>query len=241
MGSCHRLWAGAGRRWRSTHLCAAMVSAQLGVRGFPTFRADRAAYLTLSKKHFCVIVTFVTISRVIDATVTIMSSTTNRHFGFLLKDLSQRYVARFEQRASEISLTLMQCKVLVHLEKNEGASQARLAELTAIDPMMMVRILDRMEADKLLERRADPQDRRARQLYLTKKAEPLLSEVWRLADLTRSELFAGIGKAERDVFMQVLERLHANACALDETESQVPGAAAVRSSPRRARAAIRGN
>lgn len=169
-----------------------------------------------------------------------MSSTINRHFGFLLKDLSQRYVQRFEQRASEISLTLMQCKVLVHLEKNEGVSQARLAELTAIEPMMMVRILDRMEADKLLERRADPQDRRARQLYLTKKAEPLLSEIWRLADLTRSELFAGIGKAERETFMQVLERLHANACDLDDSESQAAAAVPGRSNPRRVRAA-RGN
>ena len=90
-----------------------------------------------------------------------------RDFGFLLKDLSRRYVLRFEQHAREISLTLMQCKVLAHLEKNEGASQARLAELTDIEPMMMVRILDRMEADKLLERRPDPADRRARRLYLT--------------------------------------------------------------------------
>jgi MarR family transcriptional regulator for hemolysin len=149
-------------------------------------------------------------------------NTANKHFGFLLKDLSQRYVLRFEQHASEISLTLMQCKVLVHLEKNEGVSQAKLAELTAIDPMMMVRILDRMEADKLLERRADPHDRRARRLYLTKKAEPLLGEVWRLADLTRSELFTGIGKAQRDTFMQVLERLHANACSLDESTPEAP-------------------
>lgn len=143
-----------------------------------------------------------------------VSSTNLKHFGFLLKDLSQRYVQRFEQHASEISLTLMQCKVLVHLEKNEGVSQARLAELTGIEPMMMVRILDRMEADRLLERRADPADRRARQLYLTKKAEPLLSEVWRLAELTRNEMFAGIGKTERDSFMHTLERMHLNACAL---------------------------
>ena len=43
-----------------------------------------------------------------------------KNFGFLLKDLSQRYVARFETHASELSLTLTQCKVLVHLERNEG-------------------------------------------------------------------------------------------------------------------------
>src|SRR5580692_3315259 len=98
----------------------------------------------------------------------------HRNFGFLLKDLSRRYVQRFEQHARDLSLTLPQCKVLCKLEPNEGMSQARLAELAEIEPMTMVRIIDRMEADGLLERRADPADRRARCLYLTKKARPLL-------------------------------------------------------------------
>lgn len=135
--------------------------------------------------------------------------------GFLLKDLSRRFVARFETHASELSLTLMQCKVLVHLEKNEGVSQAKLAELTDVEPMNMVRILDRMEAEKLLERRQDPADRRARRLYLTKKAKPLLGEIWRLAEKTRDELFVGVPKAERDTFTAVLERMHENACELE--------------------------
>jgi len=143
-------------------------------------------------------------------------------FGFLLKDLSRRFVARFEKRASELSLTLMQCKVLVHLEKNEGVSQAKLAELTDVEPMMMVRILDRMEAEKLLERRPDPADRRARRLYLTKKAKPLLGEIWRLAEKTRDEMFVGIPKAERDTFTAVLERMHDNACELERRASENP-------------------
>lgn len=139
-----------------------------------------------------------------------------KSFGFLLKDLSRRYALRFEQHARDMSLTLMQCKALVYLEKNEGSSQKNLAELTGMDSMMMVRILDRMEADQLLERRADPADRRARRLYLTRKAKPLLEKIWRLAELTRSEMFSGINKADRDTFMLVLEHLHENACALGE-------------------------
>jgi MarR family transcriptional regulator, transcriptional regulator for hemolysin len=142
-----------------------------------------------------------------------------KNVGFLLKDLSRRYVARFEKHAQELSLTLMQCKALAQLEKNEGASQARLAELTDIEPMMMVRLLDRMEEDKLIERRADPSDRRARRLFLTKKAKPLLEEIWRLAEITRSEMFVGINKADREAFLDVLERVHANACALDKQAS----------------------
>ena len=126
---------------------------------------------------------------------------------------------RFEVRARELSLNLPQCKVLIRLEKNEGVSQARLAELTEVDAMTMVRILDRMEADGLLERRPDPADRRARCLYLTAKAKPLLQEIWRLSDATRAEVFAGIGKNERDVFISVLERLHDNLSRLEGKSS----------------------
>jgi DNA-binding MarR family transcriptional regulator len=136
-----------------------------------------------------------------------------RNFGFLLKEVSRRYVQRFEARARAISLTLPQCKVLVRLEKNQGVSQARLAELAEVDAMTMVRILDRMEADGLLERRADPSDRRARCLYLTAKARPLLDEIWRLSEATRAETFHGMSRAERDGFMDILERLHDNLAA----------------------------
>lgn len=169
-----------------------------------------------------------------------------RNFGFLLKDVSHRYVLRFEQRARGISLTLPHCKVLVRLEKNEGVSQARLAELADIEPMTMVRILDRMEGDGLLERRADPADRRARRLYLTKKAWALLDEIWRLADVTRAETFAGISRQDREAFMGILERLHRNVCALDEQPIESPEPAAekraapiagsVAGNPRRVRA-----
>ena len=133
-----------------------------------------------------------------------------RNFGFLLTGVSRRYVLRFERHAAEISLTLVQCRALTHLEKNEGISQARLAELTDVEPMAMVRILDRMEADGVLERRPDPDDRRARRLHLTARARPLLDEIWRQATLTRAETFAGVSRAEREAFIGVLERLDAN-------------------------------
>jgi DNA-binding MarR family transcriptional regulator len=142
-----------------------------------------------------------------------------RNFGFLLKEVTRRYVLRFEVHARAISLNLSQAKALIRLEKNEGVSQARLAELVEVDAMAMVRIVDRMEADGLLERRPDPADRRARCLYLTAKAKPLLEEIWRLVELTRAEVLAGIGKAERDVFMDVLERIHDNISRLEGNPS----------------------
>jgi MarR family transcriptional regulator, transcriptional regulator for hemolysin len=143
-----------------------------------------------------------------------------RNCGFLLKEVTRRYVLRFEQRARELALTLSQCKALVRLEKNEGVSQARLAELAEVDAMTMVRILDRMEADGLLERRPDPADRRARCLFLTPKAKPLLDEIWHLSEATRAEMFAGIARSDRDAFMAALEHMHDNLLALEAKSSE---------------------
>jgi DNA-binding MarR family transcriptional regulator len=156
-----------------------------------------------------------------------------RNFGFLLKDVSRRYVERFERRAREIPLTLAQCKVLVRLEKNEGVSQARLSELAEVEPMTMVRILDRMEREGWIERRRHPTDRRARCLYLRERARPLLDEIWRLADATRAEAFAGIDKAHREGLIDLLETIHTNMRALED----VPHDTRANASPARSRRA----
>ena len=97
-----------------------------------------------------------------------MAATTDRlrNFGFLVRDVYRLYAKHFERYAREIELTLAQCKVLGHLSRNEGISQTRLAELTDTDPMTLVRTLDRMQQDQWIERRADPEDRRAHRLYL---------------------------------------------------------------------------
>ena len=107
-----------------------------------------------------------------------MSPDRFRQLGFLLKDVSRRYTRRFEERAQRLALTLPQCRALIHLQSHEGVSQKRLAELADVDPMTLVRILDRMEADGWVQRRFDPADRRAHTLWLTAAATPVLEQIW---------------------------------------------------------------
>ena len=138
-----------------------------------------------------------------------------RTFGFLLRDTSRRHVERFEQRARALGLTLPQCKVLVYLANNEGMSQVQLAELTDLEPMTLVRTLDMLELHECLERRNDPADRRARRLYLLPKGKPLVDQVWRLADQTRREAFAGIPKKQADLMIRLLEKIRGNLASLE--------------------------
>jgi DNA-binding MarR family transcriptional regulator len=145
-----------------------------------------------------------------------------RSFGFLLKDTSRLYVQRFEQQAASLGLTLPQCRVLVHLAVNEGVSQVQLAELADVEPMTLVRILDRMESDGWLERRTDPADRRARRLYLKSKGKPLVDKIWHLVEVTRGEAFAGIPKKQTDVMIAMLEKVRINFTSLQRQTSAEP-------------------
>jgi MarR family transcriptional regulator, transcriptional regulator for hemolysin len=137
-----------------------------------------------------------------------------RNFGFLLKDLGRLYTRRFEERAAGLHLTLPQCKTLGYLSRNEGVSQVRLAELAEIEPMGMVRILDYMEAEGWVERRADPTDRRARCLYIKDKARAIIDEIWQLADDTRTEFLDALSPDECLRLIDMLERIHATARAI---------------------------
>lgn len=142
-----------------------------------------------------------------------------RHFGFLLKDVSRLYSRNFERHAIELNLTLAQCKVLSYLQRNEGISQVRLAYLTDTDPMTLVRILDRMERDGLIERRPDPADRRARRLFLHASALPVLEEIWRVSDRARAETLSGLSAVDRAQLVKLMQRIQSNVDAL------IPGAA----------------
>jgi MarR family transcriptional regulator, transcriptional regulator for hemolysin len=135
-------------------------------------------------------------------------------FGYVLKDTSKLYVQRFEERARELGLTLPQCRALVYLSRSEGMSQVELAGSAEIDPMSMVRILDRMELDGWVERRPDPDDRRARRLHLKPKSKPLLEAINRVSDATRDEALAGLSRQEADQLMAALEKVRRNIASL---------------------------
>lgn len=143
-----------------------------------------------------------------------------RNFGFLIKDVSRLSSKNFERHANELKLglTLPQCKVLAYLKRNQGISQTRLADLTDTDPMTLVRILDRLQQEGWLERRPDPADRRAHQLFLRPEATPVLDQIWIIADRARAESLGGLDENDRSLLISLLERIHGNLATL------VPGA-----------------
>jgi MarR family transcriptional regulator, transcriptional regulator for hemolysin len=144
-----------------------------------------------------------------------------RNLGFLVRDIARLYGRFFERHAHELNLTLEQCRVLAHLSRNEGISQAQLAELTGTDPMTLVRTLDRMQQDGLVERRPDPTDRRAHRLYVREAARPLLARMWKLSDQTRGELLSVLKPQERELLVDLLERLQSHLRTITHEQAAV--------------------
>jgi MarR family transcriptional regulator, transcriptional regulator for hemolysin len=139
----------------------------------------------------------------------------HRDLGFLLYDVAHLYTRRFEARGRDLSLTLTQCKTLVLLANSEGVSQRCLAEISEIDPVRLVRILDWLEVVGWAERRSDPRDRRAHVLALTRSAKPVVERAREMGRDTSTEALKGITSDELHLLMDLLERVRANLLALE--------------------------
>jgi DNA-binding MarR family transcriptional regulator len=131
-----------------------------------------------------------------------------RSFGFLVNDVARLFGRRFDHNGRRLGLTRAQCRALGYLARNEGINQAGLADLLEIRPMTLVRQIDRMEEAGWIERRLDPADRRARRLYLTGKARPILGRIWSVANETRDEALARLSAAEATTLIDLLQRVH---------------------------------
>lgn len=136
--------------------------------------------------------------------------TCNETIGFLLHDAARLLKRDFERRARSLGLTRAQWQTLFHLARNEGCNQAALADVLDVEPITLTRVLDRLEASGLIERRADPTDRRARLLFLGPDAGPLLEQLRALGAETREVALAGMSDGDRLRLTELVSRIRAN-------------------------------
>lgn len=130
--------------------------------------------------------------------------------GVQLSDAARLMRRAFDERARNIGVTRPQWQVLVVLKRHEGVNQGGLAELLDVEPITVCRMVDRLQEADLVERRADPADRRSWRLYLLPKAEDLLGHLRPLADEMIEEALEGIEPADRVALAAMLDRIRQN-------------------------------
>lgn len=118
--------------------------------------------------------------------------------GFLLNDLARLYRAEFERRieAEATPVTPAEARALAHLARSGAVRQVRLAESLRISPMSLSGLLDRLESAGLVARTDDPEDRRAKIVELTRRADAVLATI--VAAGRRTEAVARRGISDSD-------------------------------------------
>ncbi len=127
-----------------------------------------------------------------------------REVGWLVYDASRLLMRSVESKVREAGVTSQQWRVLVQLARENGQTQSRLAEEAEIAPAPLGRLLDRLEDQKIIERRPDPTDRRAKRIYLVGGEQGPFFE--RLRELAMQQ-FATVYKSVNHADLLELQRL----------------------------------
>ena len=145
-----------------------------------------------------------------------------RAFGFLVNDVARLLKRHFERRARETDLpiTRRQAGIMLYVSRHPGVSQAEVATRLDIEPIALVRMLDKLAEEGLVERRAHPTDRRVRTLWLTACARSVIERILTINQAIRAEAFSGFAPEAREALIETLARIKKNLGG--ENGSQTP-------------------
>jgi MarR family transcriptional regulator for hemolysin len=115
-----------------------------------------------------------------------------REIAFTVMDVARMLRTYADQRARQFGISRAQWGVLVRIDRTEGLKQSELAEILDLQPISLTRLLDRLAESGLIERRADPNDRRANRLFLMPAARPLLEQLGELGKDMMTTVLEGL-------------------------------------------------
>jgi len=142
-----------------------------------------------------------------------MTHSFDRDLLIVLHDVARMLRTRFDQRARASGMTRAQWIILARLDRQPGSSQNELAAICEVEPITVGRLVDRLEARGLVERRADPSDRRIRRLHLLPAAKPFLEEITDSRLYMTEKAVAGLSERDRERLVDLLLHIKNNLTA----------------------------
>ncbi|KAA0698211.1 MarR family transcriptional regulator [Neorhizobium sp. P12A] len=135
---------------------------------------------------------------------------TNRQLFDELSSFNRKLRASFDALVREHGMTLARARVFFALSKRDGINQRELADELELETPTLVRILDAMEAQNFIERRAAQADRRAKLIHTTDSGKVIAAEIDALATSVRSDILEGISDEDIAVALKVIRAMAAN-------------------------------
>lgn len=126
-------------------------------------------------------------------------------FAIELGRVNRQWRKRLDERLKESGLTQARWLVLLHLSRTGPLSQRDLAELIGVEGPTLVRVLDKLEHQGLVERRVCGDDRRVKRVHLAQAARPVLADITSIATALRKELLAQVDDDELRAAWKVLK------------------------------------
>lgn len=133
-----------------------------------------------------------------------MPVTEDRYLGFLISDAARLQRTVFDRRVRKLGLTRSQWLVLRRLDRHPGASQSELAEMLEVEKATAGRLIDRLEENGWVERRADPADRRINRIYMTGKGEQVNNTIRPIARAMVEEALSDLSPDEQEVLTDMV-------------------------------------
>lgn len=134
-------------------------------------------------------------------------------------DTSRLLRGLVEQRLKPYGMTRAQYATLSRLERQDGQAQHEVADALEVQPIAMVRLVDQLSAEGLVERRNDPNDRRVNRLFITPQGRERLTALEDFKTELGAALFDGIGEADIQRALGMLDRLQANLKAIQAADA----------------------
>jgi len=129
---------------------------------------------------------------------------------FLLHDTARLIRVEADKRARVHGMTRAQWGLLLQLDRNPGLSQKEIADLLEVEPISVARLVDRLEANGLVERRADAEDRRIWRLHLRPAAKGMIDTIETQRNDLAHFVSAGLTAPMRETVITALRRMKAN-------------------------------
>ena len=144
-----------------------------------------------------------------------------RDLAFTINDVARLLRTYADQKAAQYGMSRAKWAVLARLDRFEGLKQTELADMLDLQPISLTRLLDSLCANGLIERRADPYDRRAKRLFLTPAARPLLDRLGDLAEELMGTALAGLDQRDSKALLAQLSTIKDNLRAAVARRQQI--------------------
>ncbi len=128
----------------------------------------------------------------------------DRNLGFVISDLQRLITTAMDKELKTLGLTRAQLRIILHLSREDGLTQVRIAEDLQMGKVAVGGLLDRLEGKELVQRRPHPTDRRATHIFLTPSAEALYKPIVESGRYVMDKMLAGISGDKQKELIDLL-------------------------------------